>query len=196
MNGQMNAIHLNKFGMTRYSTLNMETRGAAIFILKKGFPFKASTVIPDNNGRFIEVVGKMFDHYIIFAILYGRNWGKKFLILCLSFPTFYHILIWGCDFSCILDSALGKYDPRYGSKVSRSGKTILFCMQAYEHYDPWRHSNPTHLFFYSLVYCSYSRVAFYLIDHKARNINEYFQTHYINLNLPQVFVSTVKIHSF
>ena len=166
-----------------HSNYGNRSRGAAILI-RKGVPFVPGSVTPDNNGRFVIVTGKLYGNLVALVNLYGPNWDDPQFFSCLigKLPDLNsHLLILGGDFNCTLQPALDKSSHRRSKSVSKSSALILSIMESYKLFDPWRHSNPTarQFSFFSPVHLSYSRIDFYLIDHRTISLVTNCQYHAI-----------------
>ena len=76
-------------GQVFHSVFDPKARGAAILVLKK-IQFIPESIIPDCNGRFIMVSGRMFHLPVILACVYAPN-----LVTAVSWPHFYLLFqIW------------------------------------------------------------------------------------------------------
>lgn len=97
-------------GQIYHSRFNYKARGTAILI-RKGVPFEHSEVISDPNGRYIVVVGKLFNTPLILANIYGPNWDNAqfFLNFFSTLPDLNsYKLILGGDFNCVLHPQLDR----------------------------------------------------------------------------------------
>ena len=153
-----------------HSKFDGRSRGAAILI-RKGVPFTPTKVIPDKNGRFIIVAGKLYGNLVLLANLYGPNWDNPqfFSQLIEKLPDLdTHILLMGGDFNLALHP-IDKSNPKTNKVLSKSSATMLSFMESYRLFDPWRHSNPTSKMYsyFSPVHLSFSRIDFFVIDHRA-----------------------------
>lgn len=71
----------------------------------------SGSVIPDNNGRFVIVTGKLYGNLVALVNLYGPNWDNPqfFSGLIGKLPDLNsHLLILGGDFNCMLQPTLDK----------------------------------------------------------------------------------------
>lgn len=146
------------------------SRGKAILVHKE-FPFVPTSILADENGRYIIVTGKIFGLQIILANVYGPNWDNPqfFTNFISKLPDLHtHHLILGGDFNCILQSDLdrSRSKPASSNTVSKAAKVLHSFMESYNLTDPWRKSNPTmrQNSFFSPVHQSYSRINYFLLN--------------------------------
>lgn len=157
-------------GQTYYSSFNYKARGTAILI-RKGIPFEHSKVISDTNGRYIVVVGKLFNTPLILANIYGPNWDSAqfFLNFFSTLPDFNsYKLILGGDFNCVLHAQLDRSGVRSNAALSSAAVAINSLLRSFGLSDPWRIKNPTmrQFSFFSPVHHSYSRIDYFIVDNQ------------------------------
>lgn len=91
-----------------HSSFPGKSRGVAILI-HKSIPFVHSKVITDSSGRFVIVIGQIYNVSIVLANVYAPNWDDKsfFKRFFSTLPDLSsHYLILGGDFNCCLDPQL------------------------------------------------------------------------------------------
>lgn len=155
-------------GQIYHSRFNHKARGTAILI-RRGIPFELSEVISDANGRYVVVVGRLFNTPLILANIYGPNWDNaQFFINFFSIlPDLNsYKLILGGDFNCVLHAQLDRSSPRLNNTLSSAAVTINSFLRSYGLSDPWRINNPTNkqFSFFSPVHHSYSRIDYFIVD--------------------------------
>lgn len=109
-NQDHNRLRNKWIGQIFHSNFGAKSRGTAILI-KKTVPFIASKIIPDSQGRFIIVTGKLYDNLITLVNIYAPNVDDEQFInsLLLKIPDMdSHQLIIGGDFNLVLDSDLDR----------------------------------------------------------------------------------------
>lgn len=130
-------------GQIYHSRLNYKARGTAVLI-RKGILFEYSEVISDANGRYIVVVGKLFNTPIIIANIYGPNWDNAqfFLNFFSTLPDLNsYKLTLGGDFNCVLNAQLDRSSVR-SNALSSAAVAINSLLRSYSLSDPWRTKNP------------------------------------------------------
>lgn len=157
-------------GQIYHSRFNYKTRGTAILI-RKGVPFEHSEVISDPNGRYVVVVGKLFNTPLILANIYGPNWDNAqfFLNFFSTLPDLVsYKLILGGDFNCVLSPQLDRSSVRSSNTLSSAAVAINSLLRSYGLSDPWRATNPTtkQFSFFSPVHHSYSRIDYFIVDNQ------------------------------
>lgn len=177
--GYLQETHLRKqdhqklrggwIGQVFHFNFTAKNRGSAI-IIKKGIPFIKSKVLSDLYGRYIIVTGKLYNNQVTLANIYAPNvddadFIKSFISSLPNMDT--HKLIIGGDFNFVLDSSLDRSSQRLVSK-SKSVKIIQEFMKTYKLTDPFRAISPNskQFSFFSSVHHTYSRIDFFLIDHR------------------------------
>lgn len=112
-------------GQVFHSVLDSKTRGAAILILKK-IQFIPESIVPDCNGRFTMVSGRLFHFPVILVCVYAPNFDdSQFMATLLSsLPNMdTHYLILGGDLNCVMDTQLDRSSPRVTS-LSKMATTL------------------------------------------------------------------------
>ena len=71
-NRDQSKIHKEWAGQMFHSQFNCKARGVAILIHKK-IPFIVSNTISDPNGRYVMVVGELFQLRLVLVNIYGPN---------------------------------------------------------------------------------------------------------------------------
>lgn len=161
-------LSINWIGQIFSFTSEHRSRGTAILI-RKGIHFVATSVISDDNGRFIIVAGKPFGLQVVLANIYGLNWDNPQFFTCFiaKLPDLHsHHLSLGGDFNCVLHPGLDKSRPRPDSSISKSGKVLLSFINLCKLSDPRRrHFSTTKQYsFFSSAHQSYSCIDFFLLD--------------------------------
>lgn len=151
-----------------HSSFNAKSRGTAILI-KKNVPFITTKIIPDPQGRYIIITGKLYNHLMTLVNIYAPNMDDEQFITSLitKLPDMdTHQLIIGGDFNFVLNTDLDR-SSRNPTNLSKSAKTIQKFMEKYKIIDPWRTQNPNRrqYSFYSPVHQTYTRIDFFLIDY-------------------------------
>lgn len=154
-------------GQAYHSNFSCRARGTAILIHKK-ILFTASEIISDPQGRYIIVAGHLFHTPVALVNVYAPNWDdpdffKKILTLLPNLNT--HLLVFGGDMNCVIDTTLDRSNPKTTqmSKMSRELSNIM-CQLGCA--DPWRFFNPSKKEFscFSHVHQTYSRIDYFFID--------------------------------
>lgn len=127
-------------GQLFHSTFQGKARGVAILI-NKSVSFVPSTTIADPNGRYVIVVGKLYNLNVILANVYApNNSDPQFfsrvtsLLPCLNS----HLLIMGGDFNICLDPAMDRLSVRPGYVTSKSVTRMQSFLSTYGIVDSWR----------------------------------------------------------
>lgn len=152
-----------------HSSFNFKSRGSAIFI-KKNIPFISNKVISDIRGRYVIVVGKLYNTPVVLASIYAPNVDdEQFMSLFLdTLPNLdTHYLIMGGDFNFVSNPSLDRSSSR-PIPLSKSAKKLNSFSKSYGVVDPWRFTFPNQrkYSFFSPVHHSYSRIDFFMIDLK------------------------------
>lgn len=168
-NQDHNRLRNKWIGQIFHSNFGAKSRGTAILI-KKTVPFIASKIIPDSQGRFIIVTGKLYDNLITLVNIYAPNVDDEQFInsLLLKIPDMdSHQLIIGGDFNLVLDSDLDRSSRRPVTET-KMAKSVKKFMNTYKIIDPWRtlHPNTRQYSYYSPVHQTYTRIDYFLIDSK------------------------------
>ena len=93
-------------GQEFHSSFDSKARGAAILISKK-IQFISEGIVPDRNGRFIIVTGRLFHLPVTLVCVYAPNFDdSEFMATLLSaIPNMdTHRLIFGGDLNCVMDT--------------------------------------------------------------------------------------------
>ena len=161
------------FYQVYHSDFNSKGRGVAILI-HRNVQFVETTTIKDKHGRYVIVVGKLFNMPVVLANIYAPNWDnvqffKDLFSLLPNLDT--HNLILGGDLNCVLDSTLDRSSPT-PSVLSKSAQCINSFCKVYGIFDPWRYVNPTsrQYSFYSPPHRTYTRIDYFLLDNKLTPI--------------------------
>lgn len=155
-------------GQIYHSRFNYKARGTAILI-RRGISFELSEVISDANGRYVVVVGKLFNTPLMLANIYGPNWDNAqfFTQFFSALPDLNsYKLILGGDFNCVLHAQLDRSNPKPNNTLSSAAMVINSFLRSYGLSDPWRIKNPTtkQFSFFSPVHHSYSRIDYFIVD--------------------------------
>ena len=157
-------IHKEWVGQMFHSQFNCKGRGVAILIHKK-IPFAVSNAILDPNGRYVMVVGEMFQLRLMLVNIYGPNFDddnffKKMLSLIPNLDS--HHLIMSGDYNLVIDSVRDRSSQSV-PRPSKSVQTIQLFIDIYKLIDPWRFKHPTkrEYSYYPNVHKSFSRIDFF-----------------------------------
>lgn len=89
-------------GKIYHSSFSSKSRGVAI-LLHRDIPFVPVKTIADSSGRFVAVVGHIFDMKVTLANIYAPNWDDetffKQIFSMLSDLSTYELILGG-DFNC------------------------------------------------------------------------------------------------
>ena len=98
-------IHRDWVGQMFHSKFDGKSRGAAILI-HKNIQFDATSTISDPNGRYVMVVGKLFQIPLIFVCIYAPNFDDHcfFERMFSSIPNLdsHHLILSG-DYNLVMD---------------------------------------------------------------------------------------------
>lgn len=138
--------------------------------MHKSVPFICSDVISDPNGRYLIVIGRMYDSPVLLVNIYAPNWDNAdfFKQLFSSLPDMSsRFLLLGGDFNCWLSPELDRSSTK-AATPSRSARTVRTFMNEFAMSDPWRFFNPTCKVysFFSPVHHSFSRIDYFLVDNR------------------------------
>ncbi len=96
--------------------------------------------MPDSQGSYSVVMGKLYDNPVSLVNIYAPSVNDEQFVLSLlsKLPDMdSHQLITGGDFNLVLDTDLGRSSHR-SATLSKSAKTIHKFMKTYKIIDPWR----------------------------------------------------------
>ncbi len=155
------------------SNFNVKSGGTAILI-NKTTPFIISKVMPDSQGRYIIVTGKLYHNSVTLVNIFAPNVDDEQFILSLlsKLPDMdSHQLIIGGDFNLVLNTGLDRSSHR-PTTLSKSAKIIHKIMKTCKITDPWRTLSPNtqQYSYFSPVHHTYSRIDFFLIDSKLLSL--------------------------
>lgn len=147
-------------GQVFHSNFNSRARGTAI-VMHKRVNFSPSQIIADPEGRYVIVVGKLFDISVVFVYIYAPNWDNPrfFTSLFSSIPNLNsHHLILGGDFNCVMDPRLGRSNPKILEQTAMA-KAVTGFMDQIGCVDPWHYLNPSkkEFFLSILVFIDFTR---------------------------------------
>ena len=134
----------NWIGQVYHSNFNHNSRGVAI-LFRKGVRFDNTRTIQDPNGRFVILIGKLYNSPTILVNIYGPNWDDPqfFTKVIASLPDVNsHQLIIAGDLNCVLHPQLDRSNPKPDSQLSKSGGVLDSFIHSYSLVDPWRKLNP------------------------------------------------------
>lgn len=97
-------------GQVFHSLFDSKARGAAILVSKK-IQFISESIIPDRNGRFIIVSGRLFHLPVTLVCVYAPNFDDaEFMARLLSsIPNMNtHHLILGGDLNCVMNTQVDR----------------------------------------------------------------------------------------
>lgn len=150
-----------------YSASFGNKRGVAISI-NKSLSFSTEKVIQDQMGKYLLVVGQIWEEEMSIMNLYAPNeCDENFFkeIAHVIAENAKGIIIIGGDFNAVQD---GKMDrtPAEGGTQSRKTKILTNMMTELGLGDPWRFQNPSmkDFTFFSNVHDSYSRIDFLCVS--------------------------------
>lgn len=164
-NSDHQRLKRNWVGQIFHSRFNAKARGTAILI-NKNTPLIVSDTIADPNGRYIIVIGSLFNTPLILANIYAPNWDDYmfFTKLLNSLPQVdSHFLILGGDMNTVMDPVLDRSSAKHFS-ISKSAQALQSYLQTYGLVDVWRLLNPLakQYSFFSTVHQTYSRIDYFL----------------------------------
>lgn len=160
-------IRGNWIGQVYHSNFNSKSRGTAILI-NKNIPFVMSKVEADPSGRYVIIVGRLYNTPVILANIYAPNWDNSefFTNLLAQIPNIdTHYLILGGDMNCVLSPTLDRSSSATGN-ISKAAHVLKTFLNANQISDVWRFQNPTSrsYSFFSPVHGSYSRIDYFFAD--------------------------------
>lgn len=160
-------IHKDWVGQMFHSKFDSKSRGAAILI-HKNIQFNVTNTIFDPNGRYVMVVGKLFQLPVILVNIYAPNSDNEcfFKRMLNSIPNLdtHHLVLSG-DCNLVMDPDWDR-SPRSVSRPTKSAKVVQSFMDVHKLIDPWRFRNPTkqEYSFSSNVHKSFSRIDFFSVS--------------------------------
>lgn len=104
-------------GQSYHSNFHSKSRGVAILV-NKNIPFVMSKVETDSSGRYIMVVGRLYNTPFVLANVYAPHWDDSsfFINFFAHIPNMdTHHLILGGDMNCTLSPTLDRSSPRTAS---------------------------------------------------------------------------------
>lgn len=127
-----------------------------------------SQVEVDSTGRYVIVVGRLYDTPVILANIYAPNWddGAFFTKVFSRIPNIdTHRLILGGDMNCVLSPSLDRSSTKQMAPT-KAASTISLFLETYGIADIWRFQNPTSrtYSFFSPVHKTYSRIDYFFVD--------------------------------
>lgn len=168
-NKSHNRLRAGWIGEVYHSAFSSKARGAAI-LLRKGLPFTQKQTIADKEGRYVILIGEIYNLSLTLVNLYAPNtdnpvfFQKVFSLIPDISQT---NLIVGGDFNTVLDTYLDRSSKRHFPKNASSEFLNVFIKNS-NVLDMWRALNPSgrDYSFYSPVHNSYSRIDYFLVDAK------------------------------
>lgn len=157
-------IHRDWVGQVFHSKFVSKSRGAAILI-HKNIHFNATNTISDRNGRYVMVVGKLFQLPVILVSIYAPNFDDHYFFerMFSSIPNLdsHHLILSG-DYNLVMDPVLDR-SSHSTSKLTKSAQTVRAFIDTHKLIDPWRFKNPSkrEYSFFSSVHKSFSRIDFF-----------------------------------
>lgn len=156
-------------GQHFHSDFQAKARGVSILI-NSNTTFKHQKVISDPYGRYVIVVGHLYNTPVVLANVYAPNIDDVgfFEHFFSSLPDLNsHSLIFGGDFNCWLDPLLDRSSTKPAS-LSKSASLIQSFLSTLDVSDIWRHLHPNHkeYSFFSHVHHTFTRIDYFLIDNQ------------------------------
>lgn len=138
--------------------------------MHKAIPFVHVKTISDPTGRFIIVMGHIYDTKVTLVNVYAPNWEDESFfrqVFSMLPDLFLYSLILSGDFNCWIDPSPDRSSTCPIAR-SESAEVILSFMKEFNVVDPWRFYNPgiRKFSFFSHVHHSFSRIDFFLVDKK------------------------------
>lgn len=124
-------------GQYFHSNFGAKARGVAILI-NQNIPFVASTILPDKNGRFIIISGKLGNTAVTLANVYAPNIDdvQFFQNFFSQLPDLNsHSLVLGGDFNCFMDASLDRSSTKPAC-LNKSATYIKSFLQDFSVTDP------------------------------------------------------------
>lgn len=112
-------------------------------LFNKRVHFSLTKVIADNNGRYLIIVGTLYQNLVLLVNVYAPNFDDPNFInrLFETLPSLNtHKLIFVIDLNCVMDPALDRSNPRVWNPSSMS-KAVSEFMACNGCIDPWRFYN-------------------------------------------------------
>lgn len=100
-------LYRGGFNQIYHSNFNSKSRGVAILI-HRNVQFVETITIRDQHGRYVIVLGKLFNMPVVLANIYAPNWDNMQFFRD-NLDT--HNLILGGDLNCVLDTTLDRSSP-------------------------------------------------------------------------------------
>uniref|UniRef100_A0A672IKH9 Reverse transcriptase domain-containing protein n=1 Tax=Salarias fasciatus TaxID=181472 RepID=A0A672IKH9_SALFA len=149
-----------------HSSFNSKARGVAILIAKS-VQFTHNKTISDRDGRYLIVLGTIFDSPVLLVNVYAPNFDNPGFMnnLFENLPSLNdHLLVFGGDLNCAINPELDRSTSVSAS--SQMAKALSSFMSSGGYVDPWRCRNPTsrEYSFYSHVHQTFSRIDYFFID--------------------------------
>lgn len=157
-------------GQLFHSTFQGKARGVAILV-NKNVSFSPSLTISDPNGRYVLVIGKLFNFNVVLANIYAPNcddpqfFVRVFNLLpCLNS----HLLIMGGDFNFCLNPGMDRSSVKPGYVTFKSVAYVQSFLSTYGVSDIWRfyHPQDRQYSFFSHAHQTYSRIDYFFVDSK------------------------------
>lgn len=154
-------------GQQFHSAFQAKARGVSILI-NLNTAFQHHKVLPDPNGRYIIVIGHLYNMPVVLANVYAPNIddAEFFESFFSSLPDLSsHSLILGGDFNCWLDPFLDRSSTKPAS-LSKSASLIQSFLSKFGVSDIWRRLHPAQreYSFFSHVHHTFTRIDYFLID--------------------------------
>ena len=129
---EIDSVRLKKSWVRKIylSTFSSKSSGVAI-LLHRDIPFVHVKTIFDSTGRFIAVMGHIFDVKVTLANVYAPNWNDescfKQVFSMLTDLSMYDLILGG-DFNCWMNPSLDRSSPTSAAQ-SKSNKVIQAFMK-------------------------------------------------------------------
>lgn len=142
---ETDSVRLKKswIGKIYHSSFSSKLRGVAI-LLHRDIPFVHVKTISDSAGRYIAVMGHIFDVKVTLANVYAPNWDDESffrqVFSMLPDMSLYDLIIGG-DLNCWMNPSLDRSSPTLAAQ-SKSTKVIQALINEFNVVDPWRFFNP------------------------------------------------------
>ena len=152
-----------------HSNSSAKIRGVSIFI-DSSTPFTHHETISDPHGRFLLVTGLLCNQKVVLVNVYAPNYDcpEFFKGLFTSFPNLNeYLLVMGGDFNCCLNPSMDRSKPTQ-VLPNKSASLINSFMVDSGISEIWRfiHPKDKEFSYFSHVYRSYSRIDYFLINHR------------------------------
>lgn len=132
-------------------------------MISKKLQFTPEKIVPDLNGRFTVVSGRLF--HMPITLIYAPNFDDtQFMTTLLSsIPNIdTHYLILGGHLNCVMNTQLDRSSSRV-TTLSKMATALTSFMKDYGGCDPWRFLHPdarAYSFFYH-IHQLYSRIDYF-----------------------------------